>query len=358
MPAILELLAAHGAGADSGGEPAIQDLDGLLVDAEDDGAGRRPQVEVADALDLLAEVGVGAVEPLANAVGAKAFGGEDALDGRAAEGDAGRPGQRLREPVSRPQALERQTAVALARAGELDDLAAGQEIDARRSARTRRIVQRRKAGRRLPTSTPLAHEAVTATHERRDPGWAVIGSEVQDDASADDEAEGRSGPRDHAAEISTVTAADAKRSRGGTRHASSTPRVADLFPSTRTELLVSCTRLLPHQSSGRFRSGGRPVALRRREAHVDRVEERVVACCKRALFEESRPLPWRGARRSSSSRAPSCPSAARARRRRSDPSSPRRRSRPFPSLAWPPRPSARVVMRRTSPRACRGGSSR
>ncbi len=98
------------------------------------------------------------------------------------------------------------------------------EIDARRSARTRRIVQRRKAGRRLPTSTPLAHETVTATHERRDPGWAVTGSEVQGDASVDDEAEGRSVPRDHAAEVSTVMVADAKRSRGGTRHASSTPR--------------------------------------------------------------------------------------------------------------------------------------
>src|SRR4051812_47561976 len=104
---VLELAAQaavdhHGAGR----EAPEQGLHRFLVDAEDDGAGRRLQVELANALHFAAELRIGAVQPLSNAMRPHPARGQSAPDRAATDGNSPAKQESVRQRLLGPDVAE------------------------------------------------------------------------------------------------------------------------------------------------------------------------------------------------------------------------------------------------------------
>src|SRR5258705_4357118 len=79
------------------GEAPEQRLHRFLVDAEHNRSRRRLQIQLANAPDLRAKLGVGTVQPLPDAVRAHPASVQRALNGTAADEDAATSQQRVRQ---------------------------------------------------------------------------------------------------------------------------------------------------------------------------------------------------------------------------------------------------------------------
>jgi hypothetical protein len=122
VPLVFELAAQaavdhHGAR----GEAAEERLHRLLVDAEDDRAARWLQIQLANALHFGAEVWIGAMKPLSDAVRPHPACVQRALNRAAADGNSTPYQQRVGQRLLRPDVAEGDALFAIA--GHLHQLA-------------------------------------------------------------------------------------------------------------------------------------------------------------------------------------------------------------------------------------------
>jgi hypothetical protein len=164
---------------------ACQRLHGLFVDAHDDGVFGRVPVESADSRDFGSKVRIGGVEPVANTVRTQAPRPQNASDSTAADSFTAARVESVGDRLVRPHIAKGHAAIDRALTCQLNDLASGLHRHQRGTPGSRGIHQRLDARARLPSGSPLTHDAVAAPDKQRDPRRAMTIRKPHNDPCSD-----------------------------------------------------------------------------------------------------------------------------------------------------------------------------